>query len=362
MTETLTKEEILNAIKQVKDPDLHRDIVSLGMVKKVDLNGGRVSVEVELTTPACPLKDQIKEDVRRVVAALDGVKEVLVQMSSSVRKGPSLAAEGGLRGIKNVIAVASGKGGVGKSTVCVNLAVALSKTGARVGLMDADIYGPNVPLMLGIPPDQRPGVTPDEQIIPLEACGLKVISMGVLVPPESPMVWRGPMLHSAVTQFLQKVEWGELDYLLVDLPPGTGDVQLSLVQTVSVTGAVMVTTPQEVALMDVRKGIAMFEKTKVAILGIVENMSAFVCPHCNQETPIFSRGGGRREAEKRGVPFLGEILIDPRIREGGDQGKPIVIAWPDSPSAKRFVEAAGVLAQQVSIVDVLGPERGVSAK
>jgi ATP-binding protein involved in chromosome partitioning len=354
-TKTLTKEEILESIKTVKDPDLHRDIVSLGMVKDVEIQGGKVSVHVELTTPACPLKDQIKGEVEKAVAALDGVEGVEVTMSSNVRRGPSLLTQGTPPGIKNVIAVASGKGGVGKTTVCVNLAIALSRSGARVGLMDADIYGPNVPLMVGIPRDKRPNVSPDEKIIPIEAYGLKVISMGVLVPAEAPMIWRGPMLHSAVTQFLQKVDWGELDYLLVDLPPGTGDVQLSLVQTVSVTGAVMVTTPQEVALMDVRKGIAMFEKTQVPILGIVENMSAFVCPLCRKETPIFSQGGGKREAEKLEVPFLGEIPIDPRVREGGDAGKPIVVADPDSPASKQFMAAAGVLAQQVSIVDVLGP-------
>jgi len=341
-------------MKGVKDPDLHRDIVSLGMVKEVGIEGGRVSIHVELTTPACPLKEQIKQDVEKAVRALEGVKEVSVQMSSNVRRAQSVLPAGTPAGIKNVIAVASGKGGVGKTTVCVNLAVALASTGAAVGLMDGDIYGPNVPLMLGIPPDERPRVTEDEKIVPIEALGLKVISMGVMVPPETPMVWRGPMLHSAVTQFLQKVEWGELDYLLVDLPPGTGDVQLSLVQTVSVTGAVIVTTPQEVALMDVRKGIAMFQKTHVPILGVVENMSSFICPHCGETTPIFSQGGGKQVAQKLDVPFLGEIPIDPRIREGGDRGKPMVIAYPDSPAARQFQAVAGVLAQQVSIIDILG--------
>ena len=353
---TLTKERVLESMKGVKDPDLHRDIVSLGMVKEVGIEGGRVSIHVELTTPACPLKEQIKQDVEKAVRALEGVKEVSVQMSSNVRRAQSVLPAGTPAGIKNVIAVASGKGGVGKTTVCVNLAVALASTGATVGLMDGDIYGPNVPLMLGIPPDERPQVTEDEKIVPIEACGLKVISMGVMVPPETPMVWRGPMLHSAVTQFLQKVEWGELDYLLVDLPPGTGDVQLSLVQTVSVTGAVIVTTPQEVALMDVRKGIAMFQKTHVPILGVVENMSSFTCPHCGGTTPIFSQGGGKQVAEKLGVPYLGEIPIDPRIREGGDRGRPMILACPDSPAAKQFQAVAGVLAQQVSIVDVLGPK------
>lgn len=357
MMMTLSKERILESMRTVQDPDLHRDIVSLGMVKEVEIDGGRVSVHVELTTPACPLKDQIKSEVEKAVSGVEGVKEVAVQMTSNVRRGPSLVPQGTPAGIKNVIAVASGKGGVGKSTVCVNLAIALAQTGASVGLMDGDIYGPNVPLMLGIPSNERPEVSEDEKIIPLEAYGLKVISMGVLVPAEAPMIWRGPMLHSAVTQFLQKVNWGELDYLFVDLPPGTGDVQLSLVQTVSVTGAVIVTTPQEVALMDVRKGIAMFQKTKVPILGIVENMSVFVCPHCHQETPIFSKGGGKEAARKLQVPFLGEIPIDPRIREGGDAGKPIVVAYPDSPAAQQFLAVSGILAQQVSIVDVLGPKK-----
>lgn len=353
----LTRERILDSMKTVEDPDLHRDIVSLGMVKEVGIDEGRISIRVELTTPACPLKEQIKQDVKKAVEVLEGVKEVTVEMTSNVRHAPSLLLPAGTpSGIKNVIAVASGKGGVGKTTVCVNLAVALALSGAKVGLMDGDIYGPNVPLMLGIPPDLRPEVTSDEKISPIEIQGLKVISMGVMVPAETPMVWRGPMLHSAVTQFLQKVDWGELDYLLVDLPPGTGDVQLSLVQTVSVTGAVIVTTPQEVALMDVRKGIAMFQKTKVPILGVVENMSVFICPHCDKETPIFSRGGGKRVAEKLGVSYLGEIPIDPRIREGGDRGKPMVLAWPDSPAARQFHAVAGVLAQQVSIIDVLGAQ------
>ncbi|MBI4115777.1 MAG: Mrp/NBP35 family ATP-binding protein [Candidatus Omnitrophica bacterium] len=355
---TLSKEKIIESIRVVKDPDLQRDIVSLGMVKEVEIEGGKVSVHVELTTPACPLKDKIKQDVQNVVSALEGVKEVAVQMTSQVRRGPSLLLQQGTpSGIKNVIAVASGKGGVGKSTVCVNLAVALAQTGASVGLLDGDIYGPNVPLMLGIPAGSKPGVSSNEKMIPLQAYGLKVISMGLLVPPDAPMIWRGPMLHSAVTQFLQKVDWGELDYLLVDLPPGTGDVQLSLVQTVSVTGAVIVTTPQEVALMDVRKGIAMFQKTNVPILGIVENMSSFICPHCNKETAIFSQGGGRETSEKLKVPYLGDIPIDPRVREGGDQGKPIVTSYPDSPAAKQFTAVAGTLAQQVSIVDILGGNR-----
>ncbi len=345
----LTKESILDSLRTVKDPDLQRDIVSLGMVKDIVLQGNRVSVRVELTTPACPLKEQIKQDVVRAVTGVEGVKEVSVEMTANVRSAPSLLPQSSPSGIRNVVAVGSGKGGVGKSTVCVNLAVALAQTGAKVGIMDADIYGPNIPLMLGIPQDRKPGVTEEEKIVPLEAYGLKAISMGMLVASDAPMIWRGPMLHSAVTQFLQKVEWGELDYLLVDLPPGTGDVQLSLVQTVSVAGAVVVTTPQEVALMDVRKAIAMFKKTNVPILGVVENMSAFACPHCGKETPIFSHGGGRESAKKWEVPFLGEIPIDPRIREGGDSGRPLVLAYPDSPAAKQFTAVAGVLAQQISI-------------
>ncbi len=352
---SITKEQVLEAIKVVKDPDIHRDIVSLGMVKEIGIENGKVSVHVELTTPACPLKEQIKEEVKKAVASLAGVKEVAIQMSANVRRGPSLLPqEASPSGIKNIIAVASGKGGVGKSTVCVNLAVAFARTGAKVGLMDGDIYGPNIPLMLGIPQDKKPGVSPNEKIIPLEAHGLKVISMGLLVPADSPMIWRGPMLHSAITQFLQKVDWGELDYLFVDLPPGTGDVQLSLVQTASVTGAVIVTTPQEVALMDVKKAIAMFKKTQVPILGIVENMNTFICPHCENETPIFSKGGGEKAAQSWQVPYLGAVPIDPRVREGGDTGKPIIVAYPDSPAAKQFAAAAGALAQQVSIVDMAG--------
>ena len=335
---TATKEQVLETLKKVQDPELKRDIVSLGMLREVGVEGGNVFVRLEMAGGSAPVRETLKEKVRASVAAVEGVRDVTVQISTPARKGPAFASKLPIPGIRHVIAVASGKGGVGKTTAAVNLSLALARSGQKVGLMDGDIYGPNVPLMLGIPPETRPRVTENDKILPLEAMGIRMISMGVLVPPDQPMVWRGPMLHSAVTQFLQKVDWGELDYLLVDLPPGTGDVQLSLVQTVPLSGAVIVTTPQEVALMDVRKGIAMFRKTEVPILGVLENMTG----------DVFGRGGGEKAAREFQAPYLGEIPLDGRVREGGDAGKPIVIAEPGSPAAKSFMKAAALLHESMS--------------
>ena len=263
-------------------------------------------------------------------------------------QGGAQAKEDLIPGVKHVVAVGSGKGGVGKSTVAVNLAIALRLNGATVGLLDADIYGPNVPMMMGIrkQPEQRDG-----KIVPAESHGVKVISMGFFVPEETAVVWRGPMVHTAIQQLFRDVLWGELDYLLLDLPPGTGDAQLTISQLVHLTGAVTVTTPQEVALYDVRKGLMMFQKVNVPLLGIIENMSYFVCGHCNHRTEIFSHGGGERAAEKFGVPFLGRVPIDPAIRAGGDSGKPITIADPDSPQAKAFREIAAKLDAQIRQAD-----------
>ncbi len=341
----VSEKVLLDALRTVQDPDLHKDLVTLGLIKDLKVEGSRVSVTVELTTPACPLKGKIKSDVEAALHAVTGVKDVDVQMTANVR--PAFAADKvKIQGIKNVIAVASGKGGVGKSTVSVNLAISLAKTGASVGLMDADIYGPNIPLMMGLSGKPR---MEGNRIIPPESYGVKVMSMGFLIPEDQAVIWRGPMLHGAIQQFLTDVAWGDLDYLLVDLPPGTGDVQLSLSQAVPLTGSVMVTTPQTVSLQDVRKGIAMFQKVRVPILGMIENMSYFVCPHCHERTEIFSHGGGKQAAEGLGIKFLGEIPIDTQLRIGSDCGKPIVAEDPNSGVSKIFLEIAEYLAQQVSI-------------
>ncbi len=342
---SIPQESVINALKTVQDPDLHKDLVTLGLIKNLKIDGSKVSVTVELTTPACPLKGKIKSDVETALRSVSGVKDIDVQMTANVRSTFSPDKKM-IQGIKNVISVASGKGGVGKSTVSVNLAVSLAKTGASIGLMDADIYGPNIPLMVGL--SGKPKIE-GNRMIPSEKYGVKVMSMGFLVPEDQPLIWRGPMLHGAIQQFLADVMWGDLDYLIVDLPPGTGDVQLSLSQIVPMTGSVFVTTPQAVSLQDVRKGIAMFQKVRVPILGLIENMSYFICSHCHERTEIFSHGGGKLAAEKLGIKFLGEIPIDTRVREGGDMGKPIVIQEPDSEVSQRFLQIAEDLAAQVSI-------------
>jgi len=345
-----SKEQILEALRRVEDPELQRDIVSLNMVKEIAIEDARVSLTITLTTPACPLKSKIEQDARAAVLSVPGVEEVVIKMAASVPRGRSSLGEEAratLAGVKNIIAVASGKGGVGKTTLAVNLAVALARLQAEVGLLDADIYGPNVPTMLGITriPDVR-----DERIVPLRAHNLKVMSMGFLNPEDKPLIWRGPMLHGVLQQFLRQVDWGELDYLIIDLPPGTGDVQLSLIQTVPVTGAIVVTTPSVVALADVRKAIEMFRQVNVAILGVVENMSYFICPHCGQRSEIFSYGEGKATAEKFQVPFLGEIPLDPQIRFYGDTGKPVVTLGEEAPQAKPFFAFARQVAARASVI------------
>jgi ATP-binding protein involved in chromosome partitioning len=340
----ISQEAVFAAIGRVPEPELGRTLAELGMVKGVELTGTKLWAKIQLTTPACPLKDKIKSDIEASVAPL-GVKSVEIEWDAQVaaNRGPD---ESRAPGIKNVIAVASGKGGVGKSTVAVNLAAALRMDGASVGLMDVDIYGPSIPLMTG-----TQGRTPRQaegRMFPVEAHGMKCLSMGYFVPAGQPVVWRGPMLHKAITQFFEDCDWGEIDYLIVDLPPGTGDVQLSLSQIFPLTGAVMVTTPQEVALIDVVKGAAMFEKVNVPLLGIIENMSWFVCPCCGTRSEIFAHGGGKRAAKEHGWPFLGEIPIDPSVRVGGDEGTPVVISHPESSVAKAFHETARVLAGKVS--------------
>jgi len=343
---SVTQEQVLDALRAVQDPDLHKDIVALGFVKDVRIQGGEVDFTIELTTPACPVRDEMKAEAERRVAGLPGVSAARAQMTASVRARGGFGREA-IAGIRNIVAVGAGKGGVGKSTTAVNLAVALARTGARVGLMDADVYGPNLPQMLGI--DEEPTVDENKRIVPPEAHGIKVISMGLLVPPDQPVIWRGPMLHGAIQQFMRDVAWGELDYLMVDLPPGTGDVSLSLSQSVPVAGSVVVTTPQGVSISDVRKAVAMFRQLNIPVLGVVENMSYFVCGHCDERTEIFGHGGGARMAADLGVPFLGEVPIDTRVREGGDEGRPIVALAPDAPAARAFQEVAGKVAAQISI-------------
>jgi ATP-binding protein involved in chromosome partitioning len=344
---------VLEALKIVRDPDLNRDIVSLGFIKGLTVDGGRVAFTIELTTPACPVKDQMRDQARAAVMQLPGVSAVDVQLSARVRE--AVGADGSRQtvpGVKNVIAVGAGKGGVGKTTVAVNLAIALSKCGGKVGLMDADIYGPNVPIMLGM----KSQLTNDGQkILPAEKYGLQVISMGFLTADDAPIIWRGPMLHGALQQFFREVRWTDLDYLVVDLPPGTGDVSLSLSQTVPVAGAIIVTTPQQVSLADSRRAAAMYRKLNIPPLGIIENMSYFVCTNCQHESDIFGHGGGERMATELGIPFVGRIPIYQPIREGSDVGVPLMISEPDSPAARAFMAAAERTAAQVSIASYNRP-------
>jgi ATP-binding protein involved in chromosome partitioning len=343
---SLSQDNVLAVLRTVQDPDLHKDIVTLGFVKDVKIAGGEVDFTIELTTPACPVRDQMKAEAEQKVAALPGVTAARAKMTADVKARGGFGRQQ-VPGIRNIVAVGAGKGGVGKSTTAVNVAVALAAKGARVGLMDADVYGPNIPQMLGV--SDQPEVSEDKKMVPPEAHGIKLISMGMLVPPDQPIIWRGPMLHGAVQQFMRDVAWGELDYLVVDLPPGTGDVALSMAQSVPMAGAVVVTTPQGVSVSDVRKAVAMFRQLNIPVLGVIENMSYFVCGHCQEKTDIFGTGGGRRMAEDLQIPFLGEVPIDTRVRSGGDEGRPIVAAAPEAPAARAFSEVAGKVAAQISV-------------
>jgi ATP-binding protein involved in chromosome partitioning len=343
----LSRETVLQALGKVKDPEIGKDLVSLGMIEDVNVEDGKVSFVVNLTTPACPLKDQIKGSAQAAVEALDGVSEVEITMGAKVPVGQKKTAPSN---IKNVIAVASGKGGVGKSTVAVNLAVILAQKGAKVGLLDADIYGPNIPTMMGV---KHLGRSTEAKIMPGVGHGVKVISIGFMVKPEQALIWRGPMLHSAIKQFINDVDWGELDYLVVDLPPGTGDVQLSLSQTLELQGGVIVTMPQQVSLDDALRGISMFQELGIPIFGVVENMSYLETPD-GERMDIFGEGGGEKLAQLTGVPFIGSIPIDPQVRVGGDKGMPVSLSHPDSPVSKTLVEIAEKIAAQVSIQAVKG--------
>jgi ATP-binding protein involved in chromosome partitioning len=355
----LTEELVLQTLQQINDPDLHKDIVTLGFIKDLKIDNGNVSFRIVLTTPACPVKEQMETEAYSLVSSLPGVASVKVTMDAEVPKGRGIGDKLSIAGVRNIVAVSSGKGGVGKSTVAVNLAVSLALDGARVGLMDADVYGPNVPIMLGAS-QARPEIE-GNKLIPIEAYGVKLISMALLQPGDKPLIVRGPILHGLVKQFLSDVKWGELDYLIVDMPPGTGDVQLSLAQLVPVQGAVLVTTPQEVALIDVRRALKMFETVAVPVLGIVENMSYFIAPDTGNRYNIFGEGGGQRLAEEYHVPFLGSVPLGIEVREGGDKGVPVVVSAPESPQAQAFKQVAEEVARQVSI-EAMKPELVVLGK
>jgi len=343
----VTEAAVLQALTAVTDPDLRRDIVALGFVKSLRIEGGHVAFQIQLTTPACPVKDQMREQARAAVLGVAGVDRVDIEMTAQVRAaGSPDAARAPVPGVKNVIVVGAGKGGVGKTTVSVNLALALARHGSRVGILDGDIYGPNVPIMLGL---QAQLTTDGEKIVPAERYGVQTVSMGFFTKDEDAVIWRGPMLHSAVNQFFRDVRWTDIDYLVVDLPPGTGDVALSISQSVPVAGAVLVTTPQTVAVADTRRAVRMYQKLNVPTLGIVENMSYFACPGCGRESDLFGKGGGERLAEELGVPFLGGLPLYEPIRVGGDTGVPIVVGEPDSAPARAFLALAERTAAQVSI-------------
>ncbi len=354
----ITTEAVLAALGTVNDPDLHRDLVTLGMIENIAVDGGAVRFTLVLTTSACPLKAEIEADCHKAVRAIPGVTAVEIETTSRVRKPKDPSADRKvLEGVGHVIAVGSGKGGVGKSTVAANLAIALAQTGAKVGLLDGDIYGPNLPRMLGV---NRQPFQKDGKIIPVEAHGIRFMSMGLLVDAGEAVVWRGPMLHGAIKSFLTDVDWSGSDYLIVDLPPGTGDVQLSLIQQTVVTGAVIVTTPSMVAIEDGVKAIRMFEKLQVPVLGLIENMSYFVCDGCSKRHDIFSSGDAQTRALTLGLPFLGALPLESAVRKGGDTGAPVVAALPHSETAQAFRTIAGVLAQRISIT-TLGASVGLPA-
>jgi len=353
-----TQEEILQSLRSVQDPDLHKDIVSLGFIKNLTVSDqGAVAFDLVLTTPACPVKDQLRDQAVAAAKAVPGVTTVDVTLSASVASRPGMDKTQVLKGVRTVLAIASGKGGVGKSTVTANLAAALVRSGATVGILDADIYGPSQGMMLGA--TDEPMMDETKRVHPPTARGIKVISMSMFSDDEAPVVWRGPMVSQMVGNFVSQVEWGELDYLLIDMPPGTGDIQLTLTQQTPITAAVIVSTPQDVALLDAKKGLRMFEKVSVPVLGLVENMSGFICDGCGKEHDIFRRDGARRIANSLGLPLLGAVPIEPAVALCGDQGEPVVFRAPDSRSGTAFREIAGRVASELSVLlsgagDVLG--------
>ncbi len=353
MYDILDSQSIIEVLRPVQDPELGKSLVELNMIRNVKIDGSKVSFTLVLTTPACPLREFIVEDCQKAVKKLPGVTDVFVEVTAETPQQKALPNRTGISGVKNIVAISSGKGGVGKSTIAVNVAVALAQTGAKVGLLDADIYGPNDPTMLGLA-DASINVVSTEKGEILEPAfnhGVKLVSMGFLIDRDQPVIWRGPMLNGVIRQFLYQVQWGELDYLVVDMPPGTGDAQLTLTQAVPMAGAVIVTTPQNVALLDARKGLRMFQQMNVPILGIVENMSYFIPPdQPEKQYDIFGSGGGKKTAAELGVALLGCIPLEINTRLGGDTGIPIVVGEPDSASAKALRELALTIAGKISVL------------
>lgn len=343
-----TIDDVKAVLKQVKYPGYSRDILSFGMVKDIEVDGPSLSLAIQFSTQTDEVRRQIEEGVRRAVSALPGITSVNIKIRGQEAAQAHRGGKRQIPGVRHTIAVTSGKGGVGKSTISVNLALALNQLGHRVGLIDADIHGPNIPIMIGV--RERPAATPDKKVIPVERYGIKLISIGFFLEEGTPVIWRGPMVTQAIQTFLHGTIWGELDYMVIDLPPGTGDAQLTIVQSVPLTGAVVVTTPQDVALLDARKAVSMFNKVGATIFGIVENMSYYLCPHCGERVEIFSYGGGRETSSALGVPFLGEIPIDTEIRVGGDRGVPIMVSSPDSTPAKVFKDIASYIVARTSLL------------
>jgi len=344
----ITEKQVLDALRVVQDPDLHRDIVDLEFVKNLRIEGGAVKFDVQLTTPACPVKEDLKAQAHQAVNAIPGVTSVEVNMTAQVTRSASAKKTDLLKDVRHVIAVASGKGGVGKSTATANLAVALAQTGAQVGVLDADIYGPSTSMMFKV--REAPVLDDNQKLHPVVVNGIKVVSMAMFADEEKPVIWRGPMVSQMIQNFVHNVVWGQLDYLLIDMPPGTGDVQLTLTQSAPLSGGVIVTTPQDVSVLDAKKGLKMFQKVSVPVLGIIENMSYFICDNCEKKHYIFRQGGGRRISDSLGLPFLGEIPLEPDVAVGGDSGVPIVEKNPDSASAKAYRDISGAIAAQLSIM------------
>ncbi|HKG57942.1 MAG TPA: Mrp/NBP35 family ATP-binding protein [Candidatus Limnocylindrales bacterium] len=342
----ITEAAVYDALRQVQEPELGGDLVTRNMIRDLRIDGSDVAFTIELTTPACPLKDEIEANVREVLLPL-GVSAIQLAWGATVRRASAAQPQQLVPGVKNIIAVASGKGGVGKSTISVNLAVALAQSGASVGLLDADITGPNIPMMMGV--DGQPKASANNKITPLERHGVKVISIQFFVPEGQPIVWRGPLIGGAIQQFLRDVEWGDLDYLVIDLPPGTSDAQLTLAQAVPISGTVLVTTPQEVALADVTKALAMLKRMSVPVIGVVENMTGFVCAHCGEVTEIFGRGGGERFAREHDIEFLGGVPLDVTVRQGGDVGVPAVAQREPGPAAAALTTLARIVAARMSV-------------
>jgi ATP-binding protein involved in chromosome partitioning len=375
----IVEADVLAALRTIPFPGFARDIVSLGVIARIRVEGDRIDVDLRLAAPAHEIADRVERAIRDRLSSVSGVGEVRIRRGGAVAADPALptvgappprpsvAAQGAvdprvLPGVRSVVAVASGKGGVGKSTVAVNLAVALARRGLSVGLLDADIHGPSVPMLVGLH-GASPRVAPgSRRLAPFERYGMRLMSLGFLVDPDSAVIWRGPMVMKALDELLTNVEWGDLDVLVVDLPPGTGDAQLTLSQRVRLTGAVIVTTPQDVATADAIKGVAMFRKVGVPILGIVENMSQFACPHCGERTDVFGHGGGRREAERLGVPFLGEIPLEPAVRVSGDDGQPVALTEPPGPSARAFADLAASVAERLRTESEDRPPPGLFAR